>query len=179
MSLWRHISATLPHLPGFWCNENKQYTQNATMKLDVLVPLVRQGDRCGRKSHPTLPVGWASCSMMEAWGNNIYISLPISHWRWYLFGGIFSLLENVAWRPPDEHPRCIRRSEARFHLIENASLIPVALPTKQPVTPDPPVDRFPPDEETIQSVFQNHRCSWPQVWLIRMSTIVAQANRLI
>ena len=40
-----------------------------------------------------------------------------------------------------------------FQLIEKASLVPVALPAKQPVTPDPPVDRFPPDETMIQSVF--------------------------
>ena len=44
-----------------------------------------------------------------------------------------------------------------FQLIENASLGPVALPTKQPVTPDPPVDRFPPDEDMIQTVFPKNQ----------------------
>ena len=38
--------------------------------------------------------------------------------------------------------------------MEKASLVPVALPAKQPVAPDSPVDRGPPDEEMIQTVFR-------------------------
>ena len=68
-------------------------------------------------------------------------------------------LSDVALLPGDVPtivPEVSVDQKARFfQLIEKASLVPVALPAKQPVTPDPPADRIPSDETIIQTVFEN------------------------